>query len=153
MWHPRRPADCPLCRAEKLVQAVDLREIVPWKSTRSRRGAPKRLCSEGVACQNALCVYCGCLVASVHAMVSDGIRAKTDQIRRSRCQACGVTVTDRKHTALYRLKTRPPAIFRAMESLANSMEPSAIARVERWDERTIGAGSVGVEGTQQSSMT
>lgn len=70
-------------------------------------------------------------------MVSDGIRGNTHRIRRWRCQACGVTVTDRKHTALYRLKTRPPAIFHAMALLANGMDPFPVARVERRDECTI----------------
>lgn len=48
-----------------------------------------------------------------------------------------MTVTDRKHTILYRLKTRPAAIVKAMELLANGMDASAVARVERRDERTI----------------
>jgi len=119
------------------VQPVDLVEVAPWKATRSRRGSPKRHDSEDIACQNPTCAYHGCRVATVQAIVSDGVRGKTDRIRRWRCQACGTTVTERKHTALYQLKTRPAAICRAMELLANGMDASAVARTERRDERTI----------------
>jgi IS1 family transposase len=136
-WHPRTPNDCLLCRASTPVQPVDLVEVIPWKATRSRRGAPQRHNSEGIACQNPSCAYRGCRVATVHAMVLDGVRGKTDRIRRWRCQACGASVTERKHTALYQLKTRPAAIFRAMELLANGLDGSAVARTERRDERTI----------------
>src|SRR5439155_6803191 len=101
----------------------DLIEIVPWQTFRSPRGAKKRLSSEGVACPNAKCMYCGCAVASVHAMVACGVRGKTDAIRRWKCQSCGTSVSERKFTPLYHLKTPPSRICLVMSLLANGPAP------------------------------
>lgn len=84
---------------------ADLIAIVPWKTTRSPRGVKKHLSSEGIACPNADCAYCGCTVESVHAMVGCGVRGKTDAIRRWKCQACGTSISERKFTPFYQLKT------------------------------------------------
>jgi len=81
--------------------------------------------------------YFGCSVEAIHAMVSCGVRGKTDTIRRWKCQACGKTVTERKFTPLYRLKTAPSRIGLVMSLLANGLDPSAAARVFRHDPRTI----------------
>jgi hypothetical protein len=70
-------------------------------------------------------------------MVSDGCRGRTDRIRRWKCQACGVTVTERKYTVLFRLKTRPQRIVDVMALLANGLDSSAGSRVFRHDDRTI----------------
>ena len=48
-----------------------------------------------------------------------------------------MTVTERKDTMLYRLKTRPQRIFEVMTLLANGLDPSAGSRVYRHDDRTI----------------
>ena len=136
-WHPRTPQDCPLCLAWTPPQPNDLVEIVPWKATRSPRGAKKRLCSEGVACPNSQCLYFGCTVESIHAMVACGVRGKTDRIRRWHCQACGTSVSERKFTPLYHLKTAPDRIGLVMVLLANGLDPSAAARVFQHDPRTI----------------
>jgi len=109
-WHPRTPHDCPHCLAWIPPQPTDLVEIIPWKATRSPRGAKKRLSSEGIACPNPGCTYFGCAVESIHAMVSCGVRGKTDSIRRWQCQACDTSVSERKFTPLYHLKTPPSRI-------------------------------------------
>lgn len=98
---------------------------------------PKRINSEGIACQNQRCSYFGCGVVSIHGMVSNGCRGRTDSIRRWMCQACGATVTECKDTVLYRPKTRPQRIFEVMTLLANGLDPSAGSRVFRHDDRTI----------------
>jgi hypothetical protein len=81
--HPRSPEDCPQCSAWIPPAPANLVEVVPWKACRSPRGAKKRLSSEGVACPNPECTYFGCAVESIHAMVSCGVRGKTDSIRPS----------------------------------------------------------------------
>jgi len=65
------------------------------------------------------------------------VRGKTDTIRRWKCQACGKTVSERKFTPLYRLKTAPSRIGLVMFLLANGLDPSAAAHVFRHDHRTI----------------
>jgi hypothetical protein len=47
-WHPRSPDDCQFCTNGVSVQIADLVEVTPWVSLKSRHGAPKRICSEGV---------------------------------------------------------------------------------------------------------
>lgn len=136
-WHPRSPDDCPQCSLRSPHQPADLIEIIPWKATRSPRGIKKRLSSEGVSCPNALCTYFGCAVESVHAIVSCGIRGKTDRIRRWKCQACGASVSERKFTPLYHLKTSPTRISLVMALLANGLDPSAASRVFSHDHRTV----------------
>jgi IS1 family transposase/transposase-like protein len=136
-WHPRTPHDCPQCVAWSPPLPADLVEIVPWKATRCLRGAKKRFSSQGVSCPNPDCVYFGCTVESIHAMVSCGVRGKTDRIRRWRCQACGTSVSERMFTPLYHLKTPPDRICLVMSLLANGLDPAAAAHVFRHDHRTI----------------
>ena len=78
-WHPRTPDDCPLCALPTSAHVAELVEVIPWKALKSRRGAPKRIRSEGIACQNPSCRYFGCGVESIHAMVSTGRRGRTDR--------------------------------------------------------------------------
>ncbi len=136
-WHPRTPDDCRYCAAVIAVQAAEIVEITAWSATKGPRGARKRICSEGVSCQNEACLYFGIGVGTIHAMVSDGRRGRTDRIRRWKCQACGSKVTERKGTMLYRLKTRPGRIVEVMMLMANGLDPSAGARVHRHDDQTI----------------
>ena len=138
LWHPKTPLDCPQCCCQSRAAPADLVEITPWRTLRSPRGRKKSICSEGVACSNASCVYFGCAVESVHAIVSHGVRGKTDAIRQWHCQACGSVVSERKYTPLYHLKTRPQRICTVMSLLANGVDPSAAARVFGHDDRTVG---------------
>ena len=137
LWHPRTLDDCALCATPVAIQLADIVEVTPWSVLKSPRGARKRISSEGIACQNEACRYFGCSVQTIHAMVSDGCRGRTDRIRRWKCQACGMTVTERKDTVLYRLKTRPGRIIEVMALMANGLDPSAGSRVFRHDDRTI----------------
>jgi hypothetical protein len=45
------PLDCPACR---LASPLSVR---PWREMKSRRGAPKRVNTEGFACPNRECPY------------------------------------------------------------------------------------------------
>jgi len=136
-WHPKSADNCPECSRWTCPARADLVEITPWNTRRGRRGAKKQLSSEGVTCPNAKCIYFGCSVETIHAMVSCGVRGKTDTIRRWKCQACGKTVSERKFTPLYRLKTAPICIGLVMSLLANGLDPSATAHVFHHDHWTI----------------
>ena len=67
---PRRPDDCPACRlaspASSVVGPVPV-PVRPWSEVKSRRGAPKRVNTEGFACPHHLCPYFGITDTRVHA--------------------------------------------------------------------------------------
>jgi hypothetical protein len=72
---------------------------------KSRRGAPKRIQTEGFACPNHQCLYCGITDAHIHALVGDGKHGHAERIQTLRGPACRTTFSARRHTPLYRLKT------------------------------------------------
>ena len=72
---PRDPDDCPDCRrsaAGATGQDQARPSPRPWREGRSRRGAPKRVATDGFACPNAACAYYGVTDAQIHALVGDG---------------------------------------------------------------------------------
>jgi hypothetical protein len=67
---PRSPLDCPACRlASPLSSGVEPAPLPvrPWREMKSRRGAPKRVNTEGFACPNRKCPYSGITDAHIHA--------------------------------------------------------------------------------------
>jgi hypothetical protein len=67
---PRSPLDCPACCLASTLSSVA--EPVPlpgrpWREMKSRRGAPKRVNTEGFACPNRQCLYSGITDAHIHA--------------------------------------------------------------------------------------
>ena len=105
---PRSPDDCPACRlasTSALGAGPAATPVRPWCEIKSRRGAPKRIHTEGFACPNQQCMYFGITDAHVHALVGDGKHGRAERIQTFRCQACHITFTARRNTALYRLKT------------------------------------------------
>ena len=67
---PRTPLDCPDCRlscAHLSVVELRLRKSRPWSEVRSRRGAPKRINTQGFACPNQQCPYFGITDVHIHA--------------------------------------------------------------------------------------
>jgi hypothetical protein len=105
---PRSPLACPACRrsaARSSAQELSFRTVRPWREIKSRRGAPKRVTTEGFACPNSACEYSGITDAQVHALVGDGSHGRAERIQTFRCQACGRTFSARLHTPMYRLKT------------------------------------------------
>jgi hypothetical protein len=87
------------------VGGQHLRKSRPWPEVKSRRGAPKRVNTEGYACPNQQCPYFGITEAHIHAIVGDGKHGRAERIQTFRCQACHTTFSARRNTPLYRLKT------------------------------------------------
>jgi len=70
----------------------------PWREVKSRRGAPKRVNTEGFACPNPKCPYVGIADDQIHALVGDGKHGRAELIQTFRCQACRTTFSARRHT-------------------------------------------------------
>jgi len=90
---PRSPDDCPACRlaSNALVGAGPAPlPVRPWSEVKSRRGAPKRIPTEGFACPNRQCTYFGNTDAHWHALVGDGKHGQAERIQTFRCQACRI---------------------------------------------------------------
>ena len=118
---PRSPHDCPACRLASTPSSgggpapVPVR---PWSEMKSRRGAPKRIDTQGFACPNHLCPYAGITDADIHALVGDGKHGHAERIQTFRGPACRTTFRARRYTPLYRLKTPSHQI--------------AMVRISRW---------------------
>ena len=137
---PRTPLDCPACCHSSPVSTgagPSSLPVRPWCEVKSRRGAPKRVNTEGYACPNHQCLYFGVTDAHVHALVGDGKHGQAERIQTFRCQACRTTFTARRHTPLYRLKTPSPHIGMVLSALAEGLDPSAAERVFGYRQATI----------------
>jgi transposase-like protein/IS1 family transposase len=137
---PRSPRDCPACcLASTLSSVVEpaLTPVRPWREVKSRRGAPKRVNTQGFACSNRKCPYSGITNADIHALVGDGTHGHAEQIQTFRCQACHTTFTARRHTPLYRLKTPSHQIAVVLTALAEGLDPSAAERIFGYQQTTI----------------
>src|SRR5215217_4271623 len=87
-WRPRTPDDCPACRARIAGPSPSAPPPVrPWRDRTSRRGAPRRVATEGYACPARACPYYGITDARVHALVGNCHHGATDRIQDFRCQA------------------------------------------------------------------
>jgi transposase-like protein len=147
-WHPaaqrllkpRSPHDCPACRLcstfSLIVRPAPL-SVRPWCEVKSRRGAPKRVDTEGFACPNNQCPYSGITDAHVHALVGDGKHGHAERVQTFRCQACRTTFSARRHTPLYRLKTPSHQIAMVLSALAEGLDPSEALRVFGYRQATI----------------
>jgi IS1 family transposase/transposase-like protein len=137
-WRPRTPEDCPACRAAGATPGRGPSPAVrPWADVKGRRGAPKRLVTEGYACPSAHCPYYGVTDGRWHALVGYGQHGATDRIQDFRCQACGTKVSARRGTALYQLKTPPARIGEVLSALAEGLDVAAAVRVFGHGEGTI----------------
>src|SRR5512140_1481465 len=59
---PRTPLDCPACRSSSTLSSgvgTAASPVRPWREVKSRRGAPKRINTQGFACPNHQCPYFG----------------------------------------------------------------------------------------------
>jgi hypothetical protein len=124
------------------VSSQRLRMSRPWREVKSRRGAPKRVNTEGFACPNPQCRYFGNTDASLHALVGDGKHGRTEPIQTFRCQACRTTFSARRDTPLYRLKTPSYHVAMVLAALAEGLDPSAAERVFGFRQATITSLSV-----------
>jgi len=139
---PRSPHDCPACRLSCTISAGVVpapTSVRPWREVKSRRGAPKRVNTEGFACPNHQCPYSGVTDAHVHALVGDGTHGRAEQIQTFRCQAYHSTFTARRHTPLYRLKTPSRQVAVVLTALAEELDPSAAEGVFVYRQATITA--------------
>ena len=96
---PRTPNDCPSCRqqaAAALATASPNLSVLPWRDRKSRRGARKRIATQGFACPHPACLYYQVSDAQIHALVGDGTHGKTERIQTFRCQACRTTFSARR---------------------------------------------------------
>jgi hypothetical protein len=137
---PRTPDDCPVCRlatASSMRAGPDPGPVRPWSEVKSRRGAPKRIPTEGFACPNQQCAYFGITEASIHALVGDGKHGQAERIQTFRCQVCRTTFTARRHTPLYRLKTPSQQVAMVLSALAEGLNPSAAERVFGYRQATV----------------
>ena len=93
--------------------------------------------TEGFACPNPQCPYCGITDAQVHALVGDGKHGHAEQIQTFRCQACRTTFSARRDTPLSRLKTPSQQIAVVLSALAEGLDPSEAPRVFGYRQATI----------------
>ena len=110
---PPCPDDCPACRLASTPSSSvggGPAPVRPWCEVKSRRGAPKRVNTDGFACPNQQCAYCEVTAAHIHALVGDGKHGQAERIQTFRGPACHTTFKARRHTPLYRLKTPSPHI-------------------------------------------
>jgi IS1 family transposase len=135
---PRSPDDCPVCRLDSTPSlGGGPAPVRPWCEVKSRRGAPKRVGTEGYACPNRKCLYSGITDAHIHALVGDGKHGQAERIQTFRCQACRTTFTSRRNTPFYRLKTPSHQIAMVLAALAEGLDSSAAERVFGFRQATI----------------
>ncbi len=137
---PRCPDDCPACRLASTPSSVAGPAPVsvrPWCEVKSRRGAPKRVNTEGFTCPNPQCTYFGNTDAHFHALVGDGKHGQAERIQTFRCQECRSTFSARRDTPLYRLKTPSHQVAMVLAALAEGLDPSAASRVFGFRQATI----------------
>src|SRR5512142_2343856 len=109
----------------------------PWREMKSRRGAPKRVNTEGFACRCPQGAYFGITDAQIHALVGDGKHGHAERIQTFRCQACHTTFSARRDTLLYRLKTPSQQVAVVLSALAEGLDASAAERVFGYRQATI----------------
>ncbi len=109
----------------------------PWSEVKSRRGAPKRVKTEGYACPNQQCAYFGITESHIHALVGDGKHGQAEQIQTFRGPACHSAFSARRNTPLYRLKTPSHQVAVVLSALAEGLDPSEALRVFGFRQATI----------------
>ena len=137
---PRTPADCLTCRQQGATAADHppaRMPVTPWRERKSRRGAPKRILTQGFACPNRSCLYYQITDAHIHALVGDGAHGQYERIQTLRCQACGTTFSTRRNTPLYRLKTASHRVAEVLTALAEGLSIAAAVRVFGHHHATI----------------
>jgi len=134
---PRTPLDCPICRLCSSRVRPASAPVRPWGEVKSRRGAPKRIPTEGFACPNQQCPYFAIIDAHVQALVGDGKHGHAERIQTFRCQSCRTTFTSRHNTPFYRLKTPSQQVAVVLSALAEGLDPSAAERVFGFRQTTI----------------
>ncbi len=152
-WHPKSPHDCPYCQAGVKLQVARVNQDVrPWREQKSRRGAKKYIRTQGLACQNPDCSYCGVTDEQLHALVGNGKRGKDHGIQYLKCQACHIVFTCCKGTPLYYMKTKSDRVEMVLWFLVEGVDLSLMvwytghgdAALARWLNR-MGEHSAGLD--------
>ena len=137
-WHPKSAEACPGCRDGIQVTVVRANQAVkPYCSQKRKRGASKRLATDGYACPCRECAYFGITDEAVHTLVGYGKIGKGKDIQRWRCQACRTTFSCRRGTPLYYLKSAPGQVELALWFLAEGVDVSVLVRYTGRREATI----------------
>src|SRR6266487_4234422 len=139
---PRTPLDCPACCSSvpyPTLHAPVRAPVRPWCEIKSRRGAPKRIPTQGFACPMPTCPYDQITDAHVHALVGDGSHGTGERIQTFRCQACRTTFSARRTTPLYRLKTPTARVVEVLTALCEGLDVAAAGRVFGYHPATITA--------------
>ncbi len=129
---PRTPEDCSACRQQACIPAAiapPRPPVRPWREVKGRRGAPKRIVTQGFFCPSRTCVYYRITDAQIHALVGDGTHGRCERIQTFRCQACRATFSARRQTPLYRLKTASSRVAEVLTALAAGLDIAAATRV------------------------
>lgn len=74
---PRTPDDCPACRLGSRPwsgRGPAPAPVNPWSEVKSRRGAPKRVNTDGYACPNRNCPYFGYAVTTARPAICQNLR-------------------------------------------------------------------------------
>jgi hypothetical protein len=71
---------------------------------------------------NKGCEYYGVRDARIHALVGYGHHGKGEQIQDLFCQSCRTKVSERRDTALYRLKTPAQRVGEVLAMLAEGLD-------------------------------
>lgn len=81
-WKPATPHDCQLCCQHVSVQVVKRHDVVPYPQIKSTRGRKKTVSTQGFACPNPDCDYCGIIDDAIHALVGYGHQLQQVGLRR-----------------------------------------------------------------------
>jgi hypothetical protein len=69
--HPKSPKDClHCCRGLHLEKVHIKRDVRPWEEMKRQRGRKKRYATQGCACLNPACPYCGITDETIYTLVS-----------------------------------------------------------------------------------
>jgi hypothetical protein len=137
---PRTADDCPLCCEATILASpapAALPPVRPWGKVKSRRGRPKCLHTEGLACPIPDCKYRHLTDSTVHAWVGYGHHGKREPIQDVFCQACPHKFTVRRDTPLYRLKTSAGRVALVLTALAEGLSVAGAVHTFAHAERTI----------------
>jgi transposase-like protein len=143
LLRPRTPLDYPICCRSSSDARPAPAPVRPWSEVKSRRGAPKRINTDGFACPNPQCAYSGITDAHIHALVGDGKHGRTEPIQNFRGPSCHSTFSAQRNTSLYRLKTPSHQVAVVLSALAEGLDTSAAewvfgfrqAYITRWLSR------------------
>lgn len=137
-WQPKSEKACPHCQAGVQVNIGRVNQsVTPYCNQKQKRGARKRLSTEGYACAYRECAYFGVTGEAVHALVGYGKIGKNKDIQRWRCQACRTTFSCRRGTVLYDLKSASAEVETVLWFLAEGVNISVLVRYSGRHEATI----------------